>query len=350
VLWAEFDWVTAAVVPFLIALGAVAARVWPLVMRDRAERHQQALQSDEARTRQEREGRDAEERHRQEAHEQVRQEYADFFTRQRGEIDVLRRDRARADARIEKLFEELRGMTAVHAECLVKNERLAARVELLQETLDRVQARQSEWQLPTRNEAVVIVDQLGVIRQWNEAAVAIFHWKTHEVIGREVWVLATTETRQAFKEAWRRVLESGKPVRRGPYYVEAVTKGGEPVPVEVVLSSWTEAGETADGRRRVFCASIRQRPRGPRGETAEDRVDLESMRALPSPASDLLRQAVSPPPLPGPGESTVGVQPSPDGGADIHVPPGAKAIVRQDGVGVEVDPSESKAPPPGPKP
>jgi hypothetical protein len=178
--------------------------------------------------------------------------------------------------------------------------------------------------------------------------VAIFHWKTYEIIGREVWVLATTETRQAFKEAWRRVLESGKPVRRGPYYVEAVTKGGEPVPVEVVLSSWTEAAEAPGGQRRVFCASIRQRPRGPRGETAEDRVDLESMRAPPSPTSDLLRQAVSPPP--GPGESTVGVQPSPDGGADIHVPPGAKAIVRQDGVGVEVDPSESKAPPPGPQP
>jgi hypothetical protein len=54
--------------------------------------------------------------------------------------------------------------------------------------------------------------------------------------------------------------------------------------------------------------------------------------------------------LPGLWESTVGVQPSPDGGADVHVPPGAKATVRQDGVDVEVDPGESKAPEAGSQP
>lgn len=332
--------VQAVAIPLLLAAGALAGRVWPLLMRDRAERHRQAQESLESEARREKE-----------AHDRVRAEYAEFFVRQRAEIAELRKDRAHADTRTEELFREIRNLTQVHADCLVKNERLSARVEVLESTLDQLKTHADQGRVPTRNEALVIVDEGGIIQQWNEAATAIFHWQSYEVVGRPAAVLVPPRLREAYVAGWAEVIGTGRPVRRGPHLFEAQTKDGMLVPVEVILSSWADPATHPGRVRRQICAAIRQRPRGPRGETAEDEVDLTALAAAPTPASARKAEAETPgdappPPAPaspcppGPAGGGVGVKPAEGGGADIHLPPDATATVRHDSIQVEVDPNQ----------
>src|SRR4051794_20498579 len=167
----HWAWITALQIVITMIVAAVTGlivKLWPLLMRSKAltarlGREQQTL----------------DEEIRRKAHDQVTAEFHDMLDRAQSDAD--RRDSliAKQDQRIEELFGQVRELTQGHADCLVKNERLATRLAVLEATLDTVQTQQAIAGLPTRNEAIIIVCDRQIIREWNNAATAMFHWKMH---------------------------------------------------------------------------------------------------------------------------------------------------------------------------
>jgi PAS domain S-box-containing protein len=263
----EWLWVVNAILVVISGIiGGVVVKVWPLLMQSHEQKERLARQK---------EGQDA--KIRGDEREQVYKEFQELLDR--SEKDAQRRDAQlqRSDERIEDLFGQVRELTKGHADCLVKNERLIGRISILESTIEAIQTAQNIASLPTRNEAIIVADERGVIREWNQAAVVLFHWKTHEAVGRTVDMIIPPEWLEMHRKGMRSVLHGNKTLNRGPFQLEALTKEGGRIPIELVLSSWSE-GE-GDRKRMMFSASIRQRPVDAAGNTAEDTLDLGAMTA-----------------------------------------------------------------------
>jgi PAS domain S-box-containing protein len=346
------SWSSWGVAAVCAALGALAVKIWPLLMKSSAQRALIRLRQkkvdaemDRAAAEQEAEAKLASDttqaKIRRDAHEQVREEYQEFFQRQRDEMQSLRKDRDDLNDRMNKVFEEMRAIDRAHSDCMVKNEKLIARVNVLAQTIENI--RYSHWYggMPTRNEAVIVADEYGVIREWSPACTAMFHWKSWEAIGRKVDLIIPAEIRDAHWRGYGDVLASQREANPGPYLLEAVTKDGAKIPVEITLSSWIDQ---TDGKR-MFTASIRQRPVDAAGKTAEDLVDVDLLTASPLPTGDTLsairRAEAAAQADPG----AVQASPEPSGGMNLHVPAGATASVKQDGVVVEVKPKDGSTEP-----
>jgi PAS domain S-box-containing protein len=276
-------------------LGGLLVKFWPV--RAKAQRDAAALQA----------------KLKRDAQEQVREEYGELFDRQKEQLQAQQQALERVRTRVEELHAEVIGLHRENTDCLVKNERLLSRIVVLEATLERVQTVQAVGDVPTRNEALVVVDHFGVINQWNEAAVVLFHWAPHEAVGRPVTILVPPEFRAAHDKGWAEVVgPGGRSVRRGPYFLEALTKGGDRIPVEMVLSSWMEKS----GHKKV-AASLRKRATDASGRTLEDMASGADLRAR--------LDTSGPQPLGFPPGSSHGHPEAPD------------VIVRADGLSVKVE-------------
>jgi PAS domain S-box-containing protein len=202
-------------------VGGLLVKFWPVLTKSRVEREGAAAKI------------------KQDAHEQVAQEYQDVIERQQKQLDALA-------ARLDKV-------NASHTECLVRCENLLGRVGILEATLERVSTAQAIAKTPTRAEAIIVIDETGTILEWNQAATLHFHWESGEVIGKNVEVIVPPKYLPLHRAKFGEVVTMPRSVRRGPYLVEALTKDGKTVPVELTLSSWL----TDDGARRI-AASIRR--------------------------------------------------------------------------------------------
>lgn len=271
---AEMDFmaavVTAIVIPLLGAVAFFLGRVWPLLMGWSKQRHAHDLEDEEAKARREAARLELEEEVRREAHAQVTAEYKE-------ELALLRADRVRQGARVESLFTEIRGLVQAHAECLVKNEKLAARVSVLEATLEQVTVTQSAARMPTRTEAIAIVDEDRVVRSWNEAATALLHWQPHEAVGRSYDFLVPPEEKARERFVWDEIMASGEDPPRGPHLTAVLDRDGHLIPVEVTLSGWRE--EHGGRTRRMFAASARRRLTDAQGVAAEEATDPGKLRA-----------------------------------------------------------------------
>jgi len=155
----------------------------------------------------------------------------DAFRRLNRELAELRR-RQRALARDKARLEEL---VAEHARRLDRHLRLQG---ILLETVD---------------EAIVAIDEAGVIRTFNRAAQEIFGYRPEEVIGRNVACLVDPD-HAPFHDAYiRRYLDSGEArlIGKGLVEVTARTRDGRLVPVELTLAE--AEGEAG----RLFVAAMR---------------------------------------------------------------------------------------------
>jgi PAS domain S-box-containing protein len=180
--------------------------------------------------------------------------------------------------RMEKMYAEVRTLLAAQADCLVKNERLSSRVAVMEAMLKRTQDEMAARDVGTYVDAIIVADQFGTIRQWNEAATVLFQWLAHEAIGRHVHVLIPDEGREEHNKRWLDIINPGtsESIRRGPYTVEAVNKSGERFPVEIILSSWLDQG------RRFVTASIRK--------AITDRLG-RTLAQMPNPAQSAITAA-----------------------------------------------------------
>lgn len=89
------------------------------------------------------------------------------------------------------------------------------------------------------SEAVVCCTAGGRITDFNEAAERLLGWRAEEVIGEPLTVLMPKRYHAAFRERILTVVRTGESRHvGGGIEVDALTRGGREIPVEVVLTSW----------------------------------------------------------------------------------------------------------------
>jgi PAS domain S-box-containing protein len=94
------------------------------------------------------------------------------------------------------------------------------------------------------SEAIISVNQEGVLIFWNAAAEEIFGCEERTVLGRTLEFLVPERYRAALAEAFSRIASKGLGDLRGkPFESEALRKDGTEFPVEVSLAEWSLAGK-----------------------------------------------------------------------------------------------------------
>jgi PAS domain S-box-containing protein len=264
------------------AVGAVLMKVMPVWQANRSKQAEDERLT-EAQTA----------RIKKETFEQVSEEYQAML--ERSSQETRKRDEIidKQGSRIEQMFQEIRALTNGHADCLVKNEKLASRVEVLEARLERIRVSEDISNIPTRTEALIVADENGVIREWNQAATLLLHWSVEEAVGNTIDVLVAPRWLKQHNHSWKEMLTTGRAPRRGPYFVHARNREGKDVPVEMILSGWQVDG------KRYFSASLRQRVElpsaPPDSKDVEQDVPLLDLKANPDPlGSGLIRKPPKP--------------------------------------------------------
>lgn len=242
-------------------------------------------------------------------YEQVREHYEEVFEQQRTEIEQQRlevkaqRERTeKLGARLEGVYGEIRSLYEKNAVLLIKNEQLLGRVAVLEATLDRFRTQANVAEVATMNDAIIVANDRGIIRQWNEAATVLLHWRKEEALGQRVDIIIPPEQLELHNRAWQEVRETGRDVRRGPHQFIALTKDGQRVAVDALLSSWRE------GERRMFSASMRKAIVDASGKRLSE---MPAAKELAAAATSILEDSgvlskggQQTPPLPGPATAT----------------------------------------------
>jgi PAS domain S-box-containing protein len=189
-----------------------------------------------------------------EARDAAKNEWRELVDAQQRRVDTLESANKVLTERLEKMYADVRALHTAHAECLVNNEKLTSRVVVIEAVLKRTQDQLAVRNIGTSSDAILVTDQYGTIRQWNEAATVLFHWLAHEAVGMHIHAIVPPEGREAHNRRWLEVMQgqTDETVRRGPYTVELINKAGERFKADVLLSAWM------DENRRYVTASIRK--------------------------------------------------------------------------------------------
>lgn len=107
--------------------------------------------------------------------------------------------------------------------------------------------------IDTAMDAVITMDENGVIVGWNKQAETTFGWKAAEAIGRGLSELIIPEAqRQAHREGLKRFLKTNQgPLLNRRTQVSALRRDGEEVHIEICISPFTHKG------KYIFSAFIR---------------------------------------------------------------------------------------------
>ena len=137
--------------------------------------------------------------------------------------------------------------------------------------LDHLRAREGHLQLilDTVPDAMIVIDERGVMQSFSAAAERMFGWRTEEVIGRNVSILMPSPYRQAHDGYLGRYLETGERRIIGiGRVVVGERRDGSTFPMELAV------GELKSGERRYFTGFIRDLSE--RQETERRMQDLQS--------------------------------------------------------------------------
>jgi PAS domain S-box-containing protein len=89
-------------------------------------------------------------------------------------------------------------------------------------------------------DAIISADHTGRIVSWNNAATKILGYTLEEAIGQQLELIIPQRFHRLHQEGMRRVTEGGESRVIGrTVELSACTKGGEEVPIELSLSTWT---------------------------------------------------------------------------------------------------------------
>ncbi len=89
-------------------------------------------------------------------------------------------------------------------------------------------------------DAIISADHTGKIVSWNNAATRILGYTSEEAIGQQLELIIPQRFHRLHQEGMRRVTEGGESRVIGQTVeLAACTKGGEEVPIELSLSTWT---------------------------------------------------------------------------------------------------------------
>lgn len=100
--------------------------------------------------------------------------------------------------------------------------------------------------LQTALDAVIIMNEAGVVTGWNPQAVATFGWTEQEAIGRRLTeLIIPPDLREAHERGMERLLRTGVATILGQRAeVEAINKDGRRFPVELSVNAVRAGGET----------------------------------------------------------------------------------------------------------
>ncbi len=126
------------------------------------------------------------------------------------------------------------------------------RARILRALFDRLRAGEERFNSITEsaNEAIVSVNEHGLIVSWNPSAELIFGYMATEVLGRSITMLIPEELREAHIAGFQRAITSGLTMS-GTTELIALRKDGSSFPMDLSLSSWR------DQDRMLFAASVR---------------------------------------------------------------------------------------------
>ncbi|CAA7616902.1 PAS domain S-box protein [Magnetospirillum sp. SS-4] len=128
----------------------------------------------------------------------------------------------------------------------------------------------------TAADAIISIDDAGVIISWNEGAERIYGYREADILGRDVTILMPDSYRERHTAGMRRYLETGDGNIMGiPTLFEGIRRDGEVFPVELTLSHWEMDGAP------FFTAILRDitERKAAEGELAKRTRELERSNA-----------------------------------------------------------------------
>jgi len=136
---------------------------------------------------------------------------------------------------------------------------------------DTIKWRESHLRsiLSTVPDAMVVIDEAGIILSFSAAAQKLFDYSESDVIGRNVSMLMPSPDRERHDGYLHRYLETGeKRIIGTGRVVFAMRKDGTPFPIRLSI------GEAADGKQRIFTGFIQ--------DLTERRLTEEKLQTLQS--------------------------------------------------------------------
>lgn len=118
----------------------------------------------------------------------------------------------------------------------------------------------SQWILHNTLDAVIVIDEAGVVIEWNRQSESTFGWRRDEAIGKPVAELIIPQShRQAHRQGLEHFLQTGEgPVLNKRVELTALHKDGNEFPIELAITpSQTESG----WRFAAFARDISERIR-----------------------------------------------------------------------------------------
>ena len=128
-------------------------------------------------------------------------------------------------------------------------------IGLFRNITERKQSEQSLRDSEARNrmvidtalDAIIVIDDNSVIKEWNPQAEATFGWKTSEIIGKTLMeTIIPPQHRQAHKQGLENLLKTGKgPILNQHNELTALHQNGHEFPIELTIAplrhggSWT---------------------------------------------------------------------------------------------------------------
>ncbi|MFV1977173.1 MAG: PAS domain S-box protein, partial [Candidatus Scalindua sp.] len=115
--------------------------------------------------------------------------------------------------------------------------------------------RFSENLIETAQDAIVCIDQEGIVRVWNRSAGNIFKYSKSEIIGKPITIIIPEKYKQKHLEGLKRFLQTGQPIIIGKSIdITGKTKEGKEVPIGLSLSF-----QKIENKRYFFTGIIRDR-------------------------------------------------------------------------------------------
>lgn len=145
------------------------------------------------------------------------------------------------NSRLKSVQKELEGLKHLNADLEEKNSVLEAEV-MISESLEK-SLQESEERFRTMSmaaqDAMVMINNEGVISFWNRAATSIFGYSAHEAMDKKFFEITVPEHyHEKYLKEFRLFRESGrKGAAGGTVELEAVRRDGGTFPVEVSLSA-----------------------------------------------------------------------------------------------------------------
>jgi PAS domain S-box-containing protein len=172
------------------------------------------------------------------------------------------------DVSVEPLYEHGKVVGAAYAAVEITERKMA---EL---ALARSEARHRAV-LDTAADAMVVINERGLIEHFNPAAEHIFGYTAEEVAGQNVSLLMEEGDRVRHDQYIRRYLETGQAHIIGiGREVAGLRKNGQRVPLELTIAEWW------DGRRRYFTGMMRDITRRKEADAALRTAEAEREQSL----------------------------------------------------------------------